>query len=40
MHGRLTDCLREYSRAGNMLSDPPSLSGDSDLGCLNDSDHR
>ena len=33
---RLTVCLRMLSRGRNMLSDPPSISEDSDLRCLDD----
>ena len=36
MHGRLTVCLCMLSCGRNMLSDPSSISGDSDLRFLND----
>ena len=36
MHGRLTICLHKISHDRNMLCDPPSMSGDSDLRCLDD----
>lgn len=36
MNGRCTVWLRVYPRGRNMLSRPPSICGDSDLGSLND----
>ena len=36
MHGRLNVCLCILSRGRDMLSAPPSTSGDSDLRCLDD----